>query len=327
MNDKSILVSVIVPIYKVEKYLPKCIDSILTQSYKNFELLLIDDGSPDSCGHICDEYQEKDSRIRVFHKQNGGLSDARNYGIVRSKGDYLTFIDSDDYISNNYLKILVNMVQTYEVEMSCVACVIEKKGVKVPSVNKKNVTRKISKEEALKYVCIKKYFGVSAWGKLFKKELFRDIRFPVGRLYEDMLTIPYIIDKCKYVAYSEQQAYFWVQRDGSITHSPISEKELQIFDGLDRLMNFIDSNYPELHDAAICRYIDDSIWNIVHKLIYDEKYASKIVDVRKTCHNYWIKGMTNKFLSKGKKIQILLLLINVQLYKKIYIIVDKIRNN
>ena len=124
------MISVIVPIYKVEKYLRRCVDSILEQSYPDFELLLIDDGSPDSCPRICDEYARRDERVRVFHKPNGGLSDARNYGLERMKGEYVSFIDSDDYVGKDYLKILMELIREYGVNVAAVThqCVSEADG-------------------------------------------------------------------------------------------------------------------------------------------------------------------------------------------------------
>ena len=164
------MISVIVPIYKVEKYLRRCVDSILNQSYTDFELLLIDDGSPDNCPQICDEYARRDDRVRVFHKPNGGLSDARNYGIDRMKGDYVSFIDSDDYVGPDYLKILMDLIKEYAVPVAAVThlCVFNGETSFVSS----NDTRYMIPNSEILKAMAQGQIIFSAWGKLMHKDLF-----------------------------------------------------------------------------------------------------------------------------------------------------------
>ena len=179
---ESDLISIVVPIYKVEKYINKCIESILNQTYKNLEIILVDDGSPDNCGKIADEYAKKDNRIKVIHKKNGGLSDARNAGIDIVKGKYIAFVDSDDYIEKEYIEIMYNAIRTNKVKI--VQCGINKvndDGKVLDSYgyldNELINSKRIIEEKYTKYPIS----NVVAWNKLYSTDLFKDIRYPVRK--------------------------------------------------------------------------------------------------------------------------------------------------
>lgn len=319
------MVSVIVPVYNVEKYLEECVESILEQTYTDFELILVDDGSSDKSGAICDSIADRDDRIRVFHKTNGGLSDARNYGIRKSKGEYLTFIDSDDYVSQYYLDTLVNLINRYSVSMSCVGLCLTKSRKGCRNEKVKEDGRCVSSEELLKKCCIREALGISAPGKLYHKSLFLEISYPIGKLYEDLMTTPYIIALCDKIAYSRQKLYFYYQREDSIMHHSIGEKDLELFGGLNELVKFVDKNYPRLHEAAVCRYIDDSFGTIIQRLIYNNDYCEKAKWIKKISAQYFWEGLTNKYIGKGKKIQLILFLINSRIYRFVYKIFKKIK--
>ena len=188
------LISVIIPVYKVEEYINRCIDSVINQTYKNLEIILVDDGSPDGCPKICDEYAKKDSRIRVIHKQNGGLSDARNVGIDNANGKYITFIDSDDWIPIDSINILYKNLINTKSEISS-GCLLE-----VFSDNRKNYSNNdyevYSKIEGLKNLFLLHDISNSASGKIYDISLFDNIRYPVGKLYEDLGTTYKLFAKC-----------------------------------------------------------------------------------------------------------------------------------
>ena len=239
------LVSVIVPIYKVEKYIYRCIDSIINQTYKKLEILLIDDGSPDNCGKICEEYSKKDNRIKVIHKENGGLSDARNTGINIAKGNYLTFIDSDDYVAEDYVEFLLNLLKENEADMS--ACkhtvVYNEKKYKNLGTKKYYIAEPKQIFEMLLY---SDDFDVSAWGKLYKKDLFCDIRFPKDRLFEDAATTYKLIDMCKKIAFKSESKYFYVIRDDSITTKEFNSKKFDLIISTEEMVTYIKEKYPDL---------------------------------------------------------------------------------
>ena len=264
------MISIIVPVYNVEKYLRRCVDSILTQSYTDFELLLIDDGSPDDCPQICDEYARLDSRVRVFHKPNGGLSDARNYGLDRINGDYVSFIDSDDYVGPDYLKILLELTEEYAVPLAAVAhfCVFNDEASLVPS---KDVRCEIPNSEILKTVAQGRLI-FSAWGKLIHKELFAQARFPVGYLFEDNLLMPYLMCGCNTIACSASQQYYWLKRPDSIMGT-VSEKKVSDWEkGIDQLLEFTEKRYPQ-DIEYVEGWVASVIWHIaIDQLIFTERY-------------------------------------------------------
>lgn len=227
----SELISVIVPVYNVEKYIDKCISSIVKQTYENIEVILVDDGSTDSSGRLCDGWLEKDGRIKVFHKVNGGLSDARNFGIDKAKGNYISFIDSDDYINQNLYEKLYNALIKKEADMAiCNYDFVDEKG------NILNENPNVLKNETISQIeCYQKliidynFYYVTAVNKLYKKALFKDLRFPAGKIHEDEFIIHHLIEKCRRVTIIEDVLYYYVQREDSIMNSNFNLKR---FDGV-----------------------------------------------------------------------------------------------
>lgn len=224
------LISVVVPIYKVEKYLPKCVESICRQTYKNLEIILVDDGSPDQCGKLCDEYAKKDGRIKVIHKKNGGLSDARNAGIEVATGKYIGFVDSDDYIHPQMYEILYNGVKDNKADLSICKFININENEVIENHNIRNAkwVALTTDQEKFEYalgefttVC----FTV-AWNKLYKSELFEQIRYPYGKIHEDEFTTYKTIDLAETVAYTEEELYYYVQRQGSIMDNGFDKRSL-----------------------------------------------------------------------------------------------------
>lgn len=225
MQDNP-LISVIVPVYKVEPYLKQCLDSIVNQTYTNLEIILVDDGSPDKSPAICDEYASRDSRIAVIHKENGGLSEARNAGLDICKGEYISFVDSDDWIETNCIEILFDFAQKEHADLVIAShkeTMLDSTTFLQQDENIPNTFSKASSHELLLQLCQRDCPNLnSAWGKLFKKELFTSIRFPKGKLYEDMYVNYRLYFLCKNVYYTHQQLYNYRLRSGSITRSNIN---------------------------------------------------------------------------------------------------------
>ncbi|MEE1239491.1 MAG: glycosyltransferase [Acutalibacteraceae bacterium] len=221
MNENKPLISVIVPVYKVEQYLERCIRSIISQTYQNLEIILVDDGSPDKCGEICEAFAQNDSRIRVYHKENGGLSYARNFGAERACGEYITFIDSDDYIAPNYIEYLLTLLKKYNADIS--ACCMTETYEDTADYRRND---EIPNERILvgKEAC-RELFGnlysvlVTACGKLYKSNIVKKYPFPVGKIHEDEATT------CKYyyeadrVAVGNKCLYAYYQNPESIMHT------------------------------------------------------------------------------------------------------------
>lgn len=225
-------ISVVVPIYNVEAYLDKCVASLVSQSYPNLEILLVDDGSPDGCPALCDEWAEKDPRVVVIHKENGGLSDARNTGIARASGEYISFVDSDDYVAEKYIETLYRTLREQDADVSaCNYRQVDEEGAPLPEkLSEKLQTGVCTGEEMLH-----RYFSfdgtgktlVIACAKLFKKSLFSEVSFATGRLHEDEYLYFPLYRLVGKVAFTDAFLYSYVQRKGSIINSTVSSKRAE----------------------------------------------------------------------------------------------------
>ena len=242
------LITVVVPIYKVEKYLVKCIDSIIEQSYQNIELILVDDGSPDECPRFCDEYKNRDSRIKVIHKQNGGLSDARNEGLKIATGEWITFIDSDDYVGTNFLEKLYSSVTSVGADISICdyKAVIDDTGIEKEETNIEVYDHVKCLEEM--YHPRKHGMEFVAWGKLYRTALFKKnkIGYPVGKIHEDTFTTYKLIYAAKKIVFCNASEYFYRQREASIMTSSFNIKRLVMIDATREACQFFE-NAKETH--------------------------------------------------------------------------------
>ena len=230
-------ISVIVPVYKVEPYLRRCVDSILNQTFTDFELILVDDGSPDNCPAICDEYAEKDKRVRVIHKENGGLSSARNAGIdlafASSDSRWLSFIDSDDWVHPEYLSRLRNAAENKEITA---VCGYIKTNGEAPIINEEDL--RVSVYDTDDFFINHNTNAVIACGKLYPKEDFRNIRYPVGKIYEDEFTTYKLLFQKQNVAFIPAPMYYYFQNPTSIMHSPWTTARLSFIDAYEERLNF-----------------------------------------------------------------------------------------
>ena len=214
-------ISIVIPVYRVEKYLARCVDSVIGQTYRNLEIILVDDGSPDLCGAICDSLAQKDSRIHVYHKENGGLSDARNFGTERASGSYITFLDSDDYIAPDYIEYLYNLVRKYDADISC-CCMVKTEtdhaeyGIN-PDIPEEQVLS--GRDASFGLVGDLYMVLVTACGKLYRSEIVRKYPFPVGKKHEDEATTCKFYYESERVAVGNRCLYAYYQNPESITHS------------------------------------------------------------------------------------------------------------
>ena len=267
--QKNALVSVIVPVYKVEEYLHESVDSIINQTYKNLEIILVDDGSPDNCGKICDDYAKQDSRITVYHKENGGQADARNYALDRCNGDYITFVDSDDLVKVNLVETLMSITEKYNADMSVSPSQI------FSSANtgdeKKYLTGCISSHDAIENLLYQKnIFHTGPFGKIYRKDIFDGIRFPVGLIYEDLGTVYRNFLKCSKIAFTSEKLYYYRIREGSTMRQSYSPKMLSCIPVSRQLYEDISTRYPSLKAAAASRAFSANR-NVYFMLPYDRK--------------------------------------------------------
>ena len=252
------LISVIIPVYKVEKYLCRCVDSVLEQTYTNMEIILVDDGSPDNCPVMCDEYARQDSRVKVIHQENAGLSGARNAGIDMAQGQWLAFVDSDDYLAADFLERLYQAC--VDTGSSLSVCRWEYvRGETIPE-HGTGETRVYTGREMLAnlYVPDGAYFVV-AWNKLYRKELFEDIRYPLGRIHEDEATTYRIYDKVKKAAYVDRSLYGYFVTPVSITRGFNPKRMDWVTAVAERLDFFEQKGYTELMVPGLQALADGSI--------------------------------------------------------------------
>ena len=252
------LISVIIPVYKVEKYLCRCVDSVLEQTYTNMEIILVDDGSPDNCPVMCDEYARQDSRVKVIHQENAGLSGARNAGIDMAQGQWLAFVDSDDYLTADFLERLYQAC--VDTGSSLSVCRWEYvRGETIPE-HGTGETRVYTGREMLAnlYVPDGAYFVV-AWNKLYRKELFEDIRYPLGRIHEDEATTYRIYDKVKKAAYVDRSLYGYFVTPVSITRGFNPKRMDWVTAVAERLDFFEQKGYTELMVPGLQALADGSI--------------------------------------------------------------------
>lgn len=242
------LVSVVVPVYKVEKYLEQCVESIRGQTYTNLEIILVDDGSPDNCALLCDEWLEKDSRIQVIHKSNGGLSDARNAGIEVCTGDYLAFIDSDDWIEPDYVEKMLATAKNKDADIVACSFVNEYEEIDQSELHPKELFVG-NTEQALMLLYDNTRIVVAAM-KFYRRRIWEKTRFPVGRLYEDALTTYKAFDLADRIAQIPDGLYHYRIREGSIMTSKFSLKTVGISDVWKENYEFCKQRYPQVADTA-----------------------------------------------------------------------------
>lgn len=239
MDDQFPLISVIVPIYKVEPYLRRCVDSILSQTYSNLEVILVDDGSPDLCPQICDEYAELDKRVKVVHKENGGQASARNAALDICKGEFVSFVDSDDFVSDVFVELLYRAAVegSTDVAMSSFSFFhIDEKKTLTASLDKIDVHVKSLDEvlELCSALSLYEHMLVNCcWNKLYRASLFCDIRFPEGKIYEDTATVFKLLYKCSSISFVDAPLYGYFLRPGSTScDQSFSERYLDCLDAL-----------------------------------------------------------------------------------------------
>ncbi len=254
------MISVIVPVYNVENYLSRCIDSILNQTYTDYELILVDDGSTDNSGKICDDYAEKKSNIKVIHQKNGGLSSARNTGTDNSKGSYITFIDSDDLVSNTYLETLFELLKKYDADISC--CDFSFFYDESEIVNEQNniLEKCLDGETALEEMLYGKMHGSSACAILMKRSIAETYKFPIGKFHEDDFVTFSYYGAAQKVALTSEKMYYYFQRAGSIMHRPFGQSALDQLEAADYIVEKCKNHNTNIQKASIAKkysnYID-----------------------------------------------------------------------
>ena len=246
----SKLLSVIVPVYNVESYLPTCIESIINQTYSNLELFLVDDGSTDKSGEICDEYAKKDSRIMVIHKENGGQGSARNRALDIAKGEYIAFVDSDDHIELNMYDAMINALERTDSDLVLCGFYTDSGLRIVDSIVPEKEMIFESDEELLRKYFDSPFVGGQPWNKVFKSSVFDELRFPEGTAREDVYIMHLALSKCKRAVHCGKRLYHYIVRDGSSEHQAFNPKVLISIKIAEDRHKFIKDNYPALSELS-----------------------------------------------------------------------------
>ena len=305
------LISIIVPVYYVEEYIEKCVESIINQTYKNIEIILVDDGATDNSGKICDELGKRDSRIKIIHKANGGLSDARNAGLKIAKGEYIGFVDSDDYIAKDMFETLYNLNKKYNSEISIVSFYEIYKGKVIGVRDSKNL-EELTKIEAIRELLIDTNIQSYAWNKLFKKELFDGLEFPTNKNFEDIATTLLLFEKANKVVLLEDPKYYYVRRDNSIVGVRNYKTYKDYLDVILDKYNYLDGKYEELDLYNAYNYIINMIWvyTIIVAFDLEEVYKEfeKQYDLFEKLINKYENEITDKLDNYNKSVLYMMLL-------------------
>ena len=310
-------ISVIVPVYNVEQYLERCVDSIINQTYTNLEIILVNDGSTDNSGKLCDELAKKDERIRVIHKENGGLSDARNRGIDESESDLVGFIDSDDYIDSDMYEVLLKNLNDTDADLSMCALYDVYNNTPEAQVTNKE-TWKLSSEQAIKMVMEAKILSVTAVNKLYRKSLFTDLKFEVGKIAEDAFIMIKLLDTCEKIVATNEKKYYYVHRENSITTQKFSTKFLNVIEAYEQNSNIILEKYPKLKDVAQTR-MNWAYFYVLDRLLLDDNYNDKELENKLISYlkNHRKDILNDPLFTKGRKIGFIALLLSRNLYRKL----------
>lgn len=309
----NIDISIIVPIYNVETYLPKCIDSILNQTFKNFELILVNDGSPDRCGAICDRYAKLDSRIKVIHKDNGGVSSARNAGLDTAKGNYIGFVDPDDYIDAEMYLRLFNLCEDRDADIAVCRNIREINGqIEQPRIYSFEIIE-MNCVESLKQMFIGNLYRFALWNKLYRRHCLEDIRFPEGRIHEDLSVNYLFFINAKKVVFTDYPGYIYVKRNESILTKNYNKDRLQSLEAWEEIIDYMKFYYPFLMKyvkrCAVFWIIDNA--NYIQLSINDTKDKQYLLScIRKFLKENFILFFDFKNIPLNNIFTLILLMIN-----------------
>lgn len=261
---KEPLISVIVPVYGVENYLSQCVQSLINQTYKNLEIILVDDGSPDNSGALCDELAKTDTRVKVIHRPNGGQSAARNDGVAIASGELLGFIDSDDYIDNDMYQYLYSILSKYDADIA--VCAFRKFSEELGLLQKENAEEitSYSNKQAMKLLLEDELIGSHPCNKLFKRSIFSDLKFPEGRVYEDIALMHRVFARANKVVCSTKMEYNYLIRGNSTSYTQTAKWGYSLFKAFKDRCEFICKEYPDFSDIAIEKAIGAALGSFIH---------------------------------------------------------------
>jgi glycosyltransferase involved in cell wall biosynthesis len=299
MNPK---VSIIVPVYKVEQYLKKCVDSIMAQTLTDFELILVDDGSPDNCGKICDDYAQRDSRVKVIHKENGGQASARNAALDIAKGEYIGFVDSDDWIEPDMYELLYNMCIQNNCEIANCSSMIYFKNKTVKNGGHSLTIH--NREQGMAAMLEGNLYDEVVWTKLIKRSLLENIRFPTGVFYEDTAFTYKVIDNANRICCIGEPKYHYIKREESTMDRAIKNLKIDAVLIYDEMYQFIGKKYPGLTYLVALKLANSamSILNLIAGQKNFNQFKKEYYLVTKVLNKYFSQTIRIKEFPKNVKL-------------------------
>lgn len=315
-QNSNKLISIILPIYNIEEYIDRCMQSLLKQTYTNVELLMIDDGSTDGCKEICDSYLNVDKRIRVFHKENGGLSDARNYGIKHSHGEYITCVDPDDFVDADYIEYLYYLIKKYNSRMSICQHRVHYDNGTIKELGTAG-DEILDSEKCLERMLYHDVIDTSAWAKLYHRSLFDTVEYPKGRIFEDIGTTYALIMQCDRIAVGYESKYNYIFHNNSIVNGKFNPNKLDLLDMTDKMASDVRLKFPNLSKAIIRRQVYARFSTLNQMLLikgFDEKRHEIIEFINRNRKNI----LNDDKAPNRDKLAVILLCINYRLYKIIW---------
>ena len=320
-------ISIIIPVYNLEKYIKRCLDSVINQTFKDLEIIVVDDGSKDTSPEICDAYAKLDSRIKVIHKVNGGLSSARNSGLLEARGKYIMTLDGDDYVDENLCQLLYNSIIEKGADMSmCSIKNVTEEGESVSYLDDDSPLKEgVMTSDEYREALLKKgnWYYVVAWNKLYKRQCFKDVLYPEGKIHEDEYVIHRIINNCEKISVITDRLYNYVVRKGSITNSNYSPKRLDVLYSLfDRSFFYMENNAKDSVISSNTVIAVKTLYNTYSKAdMKNEEFKKKYKEIHKE-----LKVLIKKTLKYKMRISYRVFLISNLVSPKIsYRIFDKKR--
>lgn len=324
MASKNELISIVVPVYNVEPYLARCLDSLLAQSYHQIEVIVVDDGSTDGCPALCDAYAQRDSRLHVIHRSNGGLAAARNTGIEVASGEWIGFVDSDDWVQPFMYERLLNAAVSNDCNLAVCGIAYAFDDGKIIEKTGSGSARAMDFQEAITEMNDYRLFDMGAWSKLYRRSLFDSLRFPEGKLSEDFFIMPRLFDLAGQVAYEPSACYFYFQRANSITKS--KKINTDFFEAAHEQMDYLDNFHPGLSIVGHCAFASAAL------TVYDSYLKNGVPCSRSElkCYQTVVKeerrwwGIATH-LSHAKTIQFRLFCLSPTLYDFVFRLYRRIR--
>lgn len=310
--------------YNAKLYLDRCVQSIIRQTYENCDIILIDDGSNDGSEKLCDDYAAAHKNIKTFHIKNSGPSVARNYGVEAASGDLISFIDSDDYVTDDYLEYLFRLMDMNDADISC-SDLAENE---TPSEDGSYNEEVLNAETAIIRSCYNEHVSISPCAKLYKKEILKKHPFPEGRIYEDLATIYKLFSECGRIVVSTKKTYIVIKRPGSIQRRTISEEQFDHLIASEDQIEYMRKNYPNAVDAAKYRCISNAIEMISrHEVLKCDNAKYNFSRIRAIIKKYAKDVMRNKYTSITARISIMIIMLGYYPVKLLWPIRDMIRTN